>query len=444
MRLTDYVYASSEMKKRYFDTLTTQVGLRYFGGKSRIGKFIINRIFEMQAYRYISEKHEPAKVFVDCFTGGGKIALTIPTGWFDTIVINDINYGVYSYYMCCRDNPLALIDMIERLGKIMSKDMFKLFAYVRSTPGKNLPKVLEGLEIDIKDSKTVNADMLLSAAMTYWVTASSWEGETDPEHIFYALDTDKKDEKQEIEKRIKSARKRIMQINAKMMRQNFIIENMDYVDLIAKYKNPEESVIWYMDPPYHEATLNKSNENTTAKSKDKAAPYEDSFSFAETMSMTYILSKMKWFIKSDYDPEIFFRDPFEELDKEDDRLKLEPSDRFHDFDIIENIDQGFVKEYLGTFIKSNSDKSSFTGHEVIWTRYDGSPESVTFLGVKEGDTIWKSWQRKKETRHRWLYIKEGIANCYLIGMLCDKEPENKELTTVIEERKLMYEQINKQ
>ncbi|MBR4982011.1 MAG: DNA adenine methylase [Lachnospiraceae bacterium] len=442
MRLTDYVHASPEMKERYFNTLTTQVGLRYFGGKSKIGKFIINRIFEMQAYRYVH--NNPAKTFVDCFAGGGKIALTIPTGWFDTIVINDLNYGVYSYYVCCRDNPLALIDMIERLGKIMSKDMFKLFAYVRSTPGKMLPEiVLKELGIEITDD--LNADMLLSAAMTYWVTASSWEGETDPDNLNYALDAGDKDEKAEIEKRVNIAKKRIMQINSKMLRQNFIIENMDYVDLIAKYsKKYGESVIWYMDPPYHEATLNKSNENTTKKSKDKVAPYEDSFSYADTMKMTYLLSNMKWFIKSDYDPEIFFRDPFEELDKDDKRQQLEPNDHFHDFDIIEDIDKGFVKEYLGTFAKSNNSDATFTGHEVIWTRYDGSPESVAFLGVKEGDAAWKSWQRKKETRDRWLFIKKEIGRCYLIAMLFDKNnlPTDEELTKIIEESKTTYENLN--
>ena len=89
--------------------------------------------------------------------------------------------------------------------------------------------------------------------------------------------------------------------------------------------------------------------------------------------------------------------------------------KIHDFDIIEDIDKGFVKEYLGTFAKSNNSDATFTGHEVIWTRYDGSPESVAYLGVKEGDVTWKSWQRKKETRDRWLFIKEEISNRTVLG-----------------------------
>ena len=51
MRLTDYVRASESLKKKYFDSLSMQVGLRYFGGKAIIGKYLINRIMEMQAFR---------------------------------------------------------------------------------------------------------------------------------------------------------------------------------------------------------------------------------------------------------------------------------------------------------------------------------------------------------------------------------------------------------
>ena len=425
MRLTDYVMAPKELKEQYFDSLTMQVGLRYFGGKAMIGKFLINRIFEMQAYRY--KKGNPAKVFVDCFTGGGKIALTIPTGWFDTIVMNDLNYGVYSYYVCCQQRPLALINMIEVLGSIMCYDTFMMCARERSNRGKGIEEKLKELGLDINvikkdenDEVIGDADMLLSAAMTYWVTQSSWLGETDPERITYALITSGKNENEEIRKRIRTARKRIMQINQKMTRQTYIIENLDYVDLIEKYrKDYDEDVIWYLDPPYHEATLNKSNgtdketENTNKtedeqKSKEqKPAPYEDSFHYEQTMAMTYLLATMKWFIKSDYDPYFFFRDEYEELDEEkDSRFKLKKSKHFHDFDIIENLEQGFYREYLGSFHKGTNSGHD-EGMEVIWSRYDGSEESLEYMGITDED--WKFWNHKKETRSNWIqekYLKE--------------------------------------
>lgn len=453
MRLTDYVMAPKELKEQYFSTVAMQVGLRYFGGKTTIGKFLLNRIFEMQAYRYTHKEIGEAKVFVDCFTGGGKMALTIPTGWFNIIVMNDLNYGVYSYYVCCQKKPLALINMIESLGSIMCYDIFMLCAHERSVRGKNLSdEVLERLGIDIdnierdeEDSIIGDADMLLSAAMTYWVTQGSWLGETDPEKITYLFNTAGKNENEEIRKRIKAARKRIMQINQKMTRQTYIIENMDYVDLIDKYKKIYgESVIWYLDPPYHAATLNKSNgydDNVSIqrKNQEKPAPYEDSFLYEQTMAMTYMLATMKWFIKSDYDPYYFFRDKYEELSEEIAKEKdeeeilsitrsiIEKPDYFHDFDLIENIEQGFYREYLGSFHKGTN-----TGHdegmEVIWTRYDGSQESLRYLGLTDEDIAF--WEHKKNTRKKWLYVNKKINNFNLkaiITQITEDERKDKEV-----------------
>ena len=411
MRLTDYVMAPDEIKKQYFNTLTMQVGLRYFGGKAIIGKYLINRVMEMQAYRYITDEYEPAKYFVDCFTGGGKMALTIPTGWFDTIVMNDLNYGVYSYYKCCQSKPLALLKMIENLGKIMCYDVFMICAQERSNRGKHLSAdIINKLKDDYQTTGEIDFDMILSAAMTYWVTQGSWLGETDPDRITYALNVGTKNEKEEIRKVVARAKKRIMNINQKMTRQTYIIENMDYVKLIEKYhfdknKNIKEDVIWYLDPPYHEATLNKSNgynedgsltteqEAKSKKDKEKGekeskpAPYEDSFSYPQTMAMTHLLSTMKWFIKSDYDPYFFFKDT---------------DDYYHDFDIIENLEEGFYREYLGSFHKGTS-----TGHdegmEVIWTRYDGSKESLVHMGVTAEDR--RFWKKKKHSRELWLQSK---------------------------------------
>lgn len=400
MRLTDYVNTPKELKEQYFSTLTMQVGLRYFGGKATIGKYLINRVMEMQAYRYISKKYEPAKYFVDCFTGGGKMALTIPTGWFDTIVMNDLNYGVYSYYKCCQSKPLALLKMIENLGKIMCYDVFMICAEERSTRGKHLSAdIINKLKDDYQTTGEIDFDMILSAAMTYWVTQGSWLGETDPDRITYALNTGTKNEKEEIRKVVARAKKRIMNINQKMTRQKYIVENMDYVDLIAKYKKDYgEEVIWYLDPPYHAATLNKSNgydadgktENAEIdrEKEEKPAPYEDSFLYEQTMAMTYLLCTMKWFIKSDYDPYYFFKDT---------------DDYYHDFDLIENIEEGFYREYLGSFHKGTN-----TGHdegmEVIWTRYDGSEESLKYMGVTEEDR--KFWEDKKQSREHWLQSKK--------------------------------------
>ena len=68
---------------------------------------IYNTIFNM-AINMEDEGNKP-KVFVDAFCGGGKMALSVPHGWFDLIVMNDLDYGVYSYYCCAKDRHRELI-----------------------------------------------------------------------------------------------------------------------------------------------------------------------------------------------------------------------------------------------------------------------------------------------------------------------------------------------
>lgn len=368
MRLFDYVNVPEELKREYFDTFQMQVGLRYFGGKNTIGKYLVNRIFEMQAYRYMLDN--PALIFIDAFCGGGKMALSIPTGWFNTIVMNDLNYGVASFYKSCQNNPRALIRMVEILGDIMCEGIFRLCAENRSQRGKSRdPDFLKKLGLaDKNESENPDFDEILSGAMTFWVTQGSWLGETDPATITYTLSIGDKNEKQEIEKRVKIAQKRIMQINQKMTCQEIIVENMDYIELIKKYSG-KDNVIWYFDPPYHAATLNKSNGFSADGKKierknARPAPYEDSFKPEDTRKMTEILTQMKWFIKSDYDPKYFFK-PDENY--------------YHDFDALEDKEKGFYKELLGFFHKGTSSGND-EGMEVIWSRYDGSKESLQFMG----------------------------------------------------------------
>lgn len=416
MRLTDYINAPSILKEEYFDTLSMQVGLRYFGGKSVIGKYLINRIFEMQAYRATTPNIKPAKIFVDCFTGGGKMALTIPTGWFDVIVMNDLNFGVYSFYKCCQECPLQLLEMIETIGKIMCRDTFFECAQFRSKL-----KFFETKKEreDAPKPKDTRANRILSGAMTFWVTQGSWLGETDPERVTYAFGTEGKSESLEIEKAINIARKRIMQINEKMTRQKYIVLNEDYKNVLENWQSlfkekgvtieNKEEILWYLDPPYHEATLNKSNYNRPdipeeekdkiindkEKTKEsKPAPYEDSFPIEMTMEMTELLKDLKWFIKSDYDPALFFK-PEEYVYTTG---KYKGCDCYHDFDVIENIEEGFLRENLGAFHKGTSSGKD-VGYEVIWSKYDGTPESLEFMGITEEDREF--WEKKKRTKAEW-------------------------------------------
>ena len=102
---------SSEYDKRkWLDSYKIMTGLPYFGGKNFIGKYLINRICNMAVQMDI-DGNKP-DIFIDVFGGGGKIALSIPEGWFDTIVLNDFNYGITSFFKCCKEQPHELVALI--------------------------------------------------------------------------------------------------------------------------------------------------------------------------------------------------------------------------------------------------------------------------------------------------------------------------------------------
>ena len=69
-------------------------GIPYFGGKSKIGKYLYNTIFNMAVTMNNGDK---PLIFVDAFTGGGKIGLSMPDGWFKLIVINDLEVMYIPY-----------------------------------------------------------------------------------------------------------------------------------------------------------------------------------------------------------------------------------------------------------------------------------------------------------------------------------------------------------
>lgn len=373
MRLNDYIQASPEAKKDWAESINMSVGLSYFGGKSQIGKYLLNKFFNMTVQ--MCQKGQRPDIFVDAFTGGGKIGLTVPYGWYDTIVMNDIDVGVYNYFKYIQGRNkdtestdyLALIYMIEKLGEIMSEDIFHMCARERCSD---------------------KIDDLSSAAMTFWTTQASWMGDTDPDTISYSLkpskddkETDlsmvktllKKNEPQEIQKCIKEAHRRIPKLHDRFMRQNYILENLDYRELIKKYngmwytdlgemEHREEELgsltkLWYFDPPYHPCTL----------SQGKSAPYASTFSEEMTNEMTEILhgdfaetyGMLEYFMKSDYDPK---------------EKVPEGNDNYHDFDCLEK--PPFCKICVGSFDKGaiDGDGVKSIGNEYIWCRGYEEPE----------------------------------------------------------------------
>lgn len=340
MRLNDYRMSSEHDKRKWLEDYKIMSGLPYFGGKAFIGKYLINRICNMAVQMDIDGRKPD--IFIDVFGGGGKMALSIPEGWFDTIVLNDINYGITSFFRCCKECPDELIALIEKLGTVMDKDLFHILAFIRSNDGRGKLEDEYARVVVDEDSneETIERetrylrykellfdnkiDPLLSAASTFWVTKLDFMGITEPLRVTYnaSIKDNKSDkigkqnEKEKISNAIKFARKHIPEICQRMRKNNIIVERLDFGELVKKYngkpfvtidhkdsKTEEfvgKNILWYMDSPYHPSTLNNGEE----------APYEDTFNIELVGKMTEIIHNDKtneygeidYFIKSDYDP----------------------------------------------------------------------------------------------------------------------------------------------
>lgn len=414
MNIVNYTFAKESDRKQWLDSLEMNVGLKYFGGKSVIGRYIFNNIFNLSIQ--MQKDGKPADIFIDAFTGGGKIGLSVPKNWYDTIVINDLNYGVYSFYKSCKENHLALLKMIEKMGGVMSSDFFYLAGYLRSF-GPNADKWGDGEE-KVKSNEVI--DPLVAGAMTYWVTSASFNGISDPDTMSYNFSAmirdddgkvikdengkgkeDRVKERGEIERAIKLAKKRIPALHERLNSMNYIIENLDYRELIKKYngkgyknimeedQKPDESLarknkLWYFDPPYHPYCLYAG----------KDAPYANTFSVEMADEMVKILAGSKkeeygeiaYFIKSDYDPKYALKNAEERLEQikkgtyktSDDQVKW-----FNEIRKIEEETPGavsgvfaslekepFCKICVGGFDKGAVDANGMRdmGLEYIWCR----------------------------------------------------------------------------
>lgn len=367
MRFETYINVEKQERLKWLEGFQMEVGLRYFGGKAKSGRYIMNNIFNLAGY--MNMYGEKADILIDAYTGGGKIGLSVPDdSWFETIVLNDVDYGIYSFYMQCKNNPDALLKMILAMGDAMSREMFHKLASSR-------------------DRSICIGHELTAAAMTFWVTMASRDGMTAPDRANYRLTRkdartkkdDREIEHEAIEEIKQTAQKRIPALYAKLNSMNYVIENLEFKELLKKYNGKayddpdgneyqavaglgEKNKLWYFDPPYFPPTL----------SGGKDAPYLYSSSIADTLETTTILhgdyedtyGEVKYFIKSDYDPKEF----------------LDENDKYyHAFDKLE--ESPFCKILLGEFEKGAIDDEfkKTIGKEFIWCR--GFPDNYETISI---------------------------------------------------------------
>lgn len=424
MRLMDYKLFSHDERLQYLSSQKMTTGIPYFGGKSKIGKYIYNTIFNMAVTMH--DNNDKPRYFIDAFTGGGKMGLSMPDGWFEYIVINDLDYGVYCYYKCCQENYRLLLATVDKLVDNMSEQLFF--------------KCLE-----IRYNRQL--DPYMCGAMTYVCAACSFNNILNKDKANYRPGMGDNNEKQELDKVKTRAHRTITKVAKQLKRRNYIIENLSYEQLIAKYngldwqsvewsqlymkrkeqredeekdkkilhtpynvddfrkEEPElfekyrnkgkkdyekisRNILWYLDPPYHPYCLNGMDN----------APYANSFDYDSVVYMTNVLSgenkdygELHYFIKSDYNPKVTVKNAKNQQEKigatkETDMSKSEKKiydqckeilaheeEMEHDFDSIEDESKGFQCFCVGGFDKGAIAKEDeklvkTVGYEYVWCK----------------------------------------------------------------------------
>lgn len=349
MNLLYYLNTNKISRTKFIDNITSTVGLKYFGGKQRQIRELMNHIFNLLCQMYVDNK--PCDYFIDAFAGGGKISLTLPTyGWTNKIVINDLNNYIYSYYKTCKEKPAHLIKMIEALGEIMCEDLFYVMLYHLNHDNYGFNPVTK-------------------AAFVYWVTKSAWDGQTDDNASYHLKYTP--DEQNEIKNIISNSHKQIKELSRLLNKKNnrtgediYIIENLDYLELMRKY-HTKGNVMYYLDPPYVECTL-----------VGNSAHYVYNFSRMNTLLMNKVLKHgiridnrnyiIDYYIKSDYDPKYNMKENYKGADFDKYIKGLRTNSReYRDYNIFNCLEKGDNhKIFLGQYRKSNDSM----GYEYIWCK----------------------------------------------------------------------------
>lgn len=94
---------------------------RYPGGKSKVIDYLYHHLHESRT-----------KLLVSPFTGGGSFELAmLEAGVVDSLHLNDLDFGVFSFWSIVRDDPAALIDLIRTVTPTHA-DYFAAQAHIKA------------------------------------------------------------------------------------------------------------------------------------------------------------------------------------------------------------------------------------------------------------------------------------------------------------------------
>ena len=401
----EYINASERERQLWVDTLPIEVGMQYFGGKSGpLGRKLLKAVCDMQAYCITEGKRK--KIYVDAFCGGGKMGLSVPEGWFDEIYMNDLDYGVYSYYHVCKNrpdelkrvveayiNPKTLIQKVKITNDLEKSQGWLLFEVLKwsrhsdegmfvngynykGAVGVNLEAidnsealktnlVIKRIFSDIKNI-TIPEPELRAAFATVFITEYGFTSETG-KHASYTIEGKRETEKVGlINQKKKDILNKIDNVHRIMNKKNITITRDDYARLLdtpddktraEMNKNDRKdllhladnknNILFFLDPPYHPLTL----------SGQKEAGYDCTFNREMSLQILDKLRKLRLddkkdlaFIFCNYNPSDF-KAANEELfnDEEKNKEALKGLDLTGNQDCITIMQSLFPRDNKATF-----------------------------------------------------------------------------------------------
>lgn len=401
----EYINASERERQLWVDTLPIEVGMQYFGGKSGpLGRKLLKAVCDMQAYCITKGKRK--KIYVDAFCGGGKMGLSVPEGWFDEIYMNDLDYGVYSYYHVCKDRPDKLKKIVEAyinpktliqkvkitndLEKSQGWLLFEVLKWSRHSDegmfGANYNykgAVDENLEA-IDNSEALKTNLVIkrifsdikniaipepelrAAFATVFITEYGFTSETG-KHASYTIEGKRETEKVGlINQKKKDILNKIDNVHRIMNKKNITITRDDYAQLLdtpddktraemdkngrkdlLHLADKKDDILFFLDPPYHPLTL----------SGQKEAGYDCTFNREMSLQILDKLRKLRLddkkelaFIFCNYNPSDF-KAANEELfnDEEKNKEALKGLDLTGNQDCITIMQSLFPRDNKDTF-----------------------------------------------------------------------------------------------
>lgn len=237
----------------------TLTPLRYPGGKSQFFSYVSSIILKngIQNATYI----EP-------FAGGAGVAIRLLIeGLVDNIIINDIDYAIYSFWHTLLNNTDWLIDKIEKTP-------------VTITEWKKQKKIY--LNQKTHDKKTIGfATLFLNRCNRSGILMAGPIGGMNQTGN-YKIDC--RFNKNKIINTIR---------NISLYRNKISVYNMDASDLICVFKN-QTNVFWFIDPPYF---------------VKGTGLYKNSFNYSDHKHLSNIiknsLNNASWILTYDVCEEIF-------------------------------------------------------------------------------------------------------------------------------------------